>query len=95
MSTGYFRNLKRRLLLCGVAAMPFGKALAASIDWSTFKARFLKPEGRIVDTGNDGISHTEGQGWGLLFALEAGDETAFSAIASWTQSTLSRFGDAL
>ena len=33
--------------------------------WQGYKARFLAPEGRIVDNGNGGVSHSEGQGYGI------------------------------
>ena len=33
-----------------------------------------------MDTGNAGISHSEGQGWGLILAAAAGDRPAFDQI---------------
>ncbi|PZU61020.1 MAG: endoglucanase [Sphingobium sp.] len=63
--------------------------------WAPFKTAFLAPEGRIVDTGNNGISHSEGQGYGLLFAEAAGDRGAFDRMLDWTQKTLARPYDAL
>ena len=44
-------------------------------DWRIFKQRFLAADGRIVDDGNGGISHSEGQGYGMVLAeaLEAVD----------------------
>jgi endoglucanase len=44
-------------------------------EWAAFRARFISPDGRVVDTGNHGVSHTEGQGWGLLVAV-TGDDPA-------------------
>ena len=44
----------------------------------------LHSDGRIVDTGNGGVSHTEGQGWGLLFAVTFDDAEAFKTILNWT-----------
>ena len=67
-----------------------GKALPVNSWWSQYRQRFLSPEGRIVDTGNGGISHSEGQGYGMMLALHAGDRDAFDAMASWTQATLAR-----
>ena len=58
--------------------------------WRTWRDLYLNPEGRVVDTGNNGISHSEGQSYGLLFAYKAGDAEAFDKIAKWTQSRLSR-----
>ncbi len=64
-------------------------------EWAAFKSRFLLSDGRIVDTGNGGVSHTEGQGWGLLFAVTFDDQAAFAAILNWTTRTLQRSRDAL
>ena len=91
-------RLRRRMVL----GMPAGAALAAAapgereqVEWHAFRARFLLPEGRVVDTGNRGISHSEGQGWGMLFAVTAGDREAFDRILGWTARTLRHSGDAL
>lgn len=58
--------------------------------WAAFAARFLAPEGRIVDSGNGGISHSEGQGYGMLLAEAAGNRAGFDRLWSWTSHTLSR-----
>jgi len=57
-------------------------------DWRLFKKRFLSSEGRIVDTGNGGISHSEGQGYGMLLAEAFNDRRAFDKIWSWTRANL-------
>lgn len=57
-------------------------------DWGLFKKRFMLPEGRIVDTGNQGISHSEGQGYGMLFAATFNDRVSFDAIWGWTRDNL-------
>ncbi|MFC0409473.1 glycosyl hydrolase family 8 [Roseomonas elaeocarpi] len=64
-------------------------------NWQRFAARFLAQDGRIVDTGNDGVSHSEGQGWGMLFALRAGDQDSFERIYAWTRRYLRRPTDRL
>lgn len=58
--------------------------------WAPFAARFLAPEGRIVDTGNGGISHSEGQGYGMVLAEAAGDRGSFERLWAWTDSHLAR-----
>ncbi|MDR9468991.1 glycosyl hydrolase family 8 [Marinospirillum sp.] len=55
--------------------------------WQSFQSRFIE-SGRIRDLDNGGISHSEGQGYGMLFAEAAGDREAFDAIWKWTQNTL-------
>jgi endoglucanase len=64
-------------------------------DWRQYKARFIASDGRVIDTGNNGISHSEGQGWGLLFAEAFGDRATFDKLWSWTRETLQHKDDAL
>jgi endo-1,4-beta-D-glucanase Y len=64
-------------------------------DWLSFKSRFLLADGRIIDTGNGDISHSEGQSYGMLFSVAFGDEAAFDRISGWTSRNLARSGDAL
>ena len=64
-------------------------------DWLSFKSRFLLPDGRIVDTGNGDISHSEGQSYGMLFAVAFGDQATFDLISGWTARNLARGSDAL
>ncbi|WP_426957899.1 glycosyl hydrolase family 8 [Muricoccus radiodurans] len=64
-------------------------------EWGRYKSRFLLPEGRVVDTGNNNQSHSEGQGWGLMLAEHHDDRPAFDAILRWTRANLRREGDML
>ncbi|PZN92894.1 MAG: endoglucanase [Alphaproteobacteria bacterium] len=59
-------------------------------NWQDFKAIYLHGEGRIIDSGNGGISHSEGQGYGMLLAEHAGDLDAFDRMLRWTDETLAR-----
>lgn len=47
--------------------------------WTSFRDRFMHA-GRIVDTGNNGITHTEGLGVGMLAAQACGDRASFDAL---------------
>ncbi|MBI0432665.1 glycosyl hydrolase family 8 [Roseomonas sp. KE0001] len=64
-------------------------------EWESFRARFVTGDGRVVDTGNGGISHSEGQGWGLLFAEAFDDQATFRRILAWTRRALARPQDRL
>lgn len=64
-------------------------------DWQAFKRRYLAPDGRVVDTGNAGISHSEGQSYGMLFAVHFEDRAAFDQMWEWIQRTLRRATDSL
>lgn len=86
---------RRTLILSPLAGLMTPGQAAPLAEWDAFKVRFLHPDGRIVDTGNGGVSHTEGQGWGLLFAVAFDDPAAFKAILDWTNRTLHRSRDAL
>ena len=68
---------------------------AADTDWDTFKQAFLEADGRVVDTGQGRISHSEGQGFAMLFAVHYGDRAGFDAIWQWTQRNLQVRDDAL
>ena len=86
----YDRRTLLSVMVAGVALPGCARAQPASGGWPDFAARFLAPDGRIIDTGNGNISHSEGQGYGLLFAEAAGDRVAFDRIWNWTRLTLAR-----
>lgn len=56
--------------------------------WSAYKTAFLDPGGRIIDTGNGNISHSEGQGYGMWLAVLADSEADFELIWSFTKTEL-------
>jgi endoglucanase len=89
--------LARRHLLAMAPPLAWARAAHAdsATEWHAFRARFLAPEGRLVDTGNNGVSHSEGQGWGLMFAAAFDDRAAFDSILAWTQRVLKRRTDHL
>jgi len=72
-----------------------GREEAADSFWTVFRNAFVDASGRVVDSGNGGISHSEGQGYGLLLAVLAGDRRAFQSILDWTEANLARQDTAL
>lgn len=56
--------------------------------WRAYRNRFVTEQGRVVDTGNQSISHSEGQGYGMLLAVAADDRAGFDRIWSWTRANL-------
>jgi endo-1,4-beta-D-glucanase Y len=101
---GHRASLGRRTFVCGaLAGAGASSALASPLtlgasnqtDWLAFRDRFILADGRVIDTGNDGVSHTEGQGWGLLFAEYFNEREKFEQILSWTFRNLRRPHDAL
>jgi endo-1,4-beta-D-glucanase Y len=68
-----------------------GSAWSAAIDvgnWQAYKAKFIDAGGRVIDDGNHNISHSEGQGYGLLLAYLADQPADFDAIWSFTRTEL-------
>lgn len=60
--------------------------------WSEYRSRFITAEGRVIDKDNDpnGVTHSEGQGYGMLLAEAAGDRDQLDVLWRWTQSHLRR-----
>lgn len=99
------RSSRRALLLATpglalslrAAAQPGAPAAmdALRAEWTAFREAFVSSEGRVVDTGNNNISHSEGQGWALLTAVRADDRPSFDRLLGWTLRVLRRPGDHL
>jgi len=56
--------------------------------WLEFKKQYVTPEGRVIDDANGGISHSEGQGYGMILAAANRDLSTFSVIWDWTRKNL-------
>ena len=88
------RRLRLMAAAFGVAFMAMTQQLLAqhaTIDpqaWASYKAKFLDPSGRIIDNGNGNISHSEGQGYGLLLAYLANSPADFEQIWYFTRTEL-------
>jgi endoglucanase len=59
-------------------------------DWDRFADRFIEPNGRVVDRTFDSKTTSEGQSYGLFFALVADRRDQFDAILSWTSDNLAK-----
>lgn len=91
--------MRRREALVSLAMLAAKPVLAASPfaagEWEGWAARFIRPEGRVVDTGNGGVSHSEGQGYGMLLAHAAGDRPVLDLLWRWTERNLAVRDDGL
>lgn len=59
--------------------------------WAQFKHDFVSPDGRVIDVGSaDERTVSEGQSYGLFFALVADDREAFDTILRWTENNLAQ-----
>jgi endoglucanase len=72
-----------------------GQSDARPGTWDYYKAHFISSDGRVIDYHKNRISHSEGQGYGLLLALGNNDKSTFQTIHDWTQSNLKVRQDAL
>jgi endoglucanase len=57
--------------------------------WEAFRRHFVNDSGRVIDPSQPpGITTSEGQAYGLFFALVAGDRERFERILRWTEDNL-------
>lgn len=76
------------LLAIVVSACQRQSDLMLAEEWENYKAFYVAPDGRVIDTGNQNVSHSEGQGYGLLLAVANRDSETFEQIWSWTLNNL-------
>ena len=82
--------------MAGVVLSAFPRAGGAEPSaWDRWCVAFLDRTGRVVDELQQGASHSEGQGYGLLLAEAHGDLAAFERIEAWTRAHLLVRRDAL
>lgn len=80
-------------LLCGCGhstRATVSEQSQALADASTFLARYVNPDGRVVRRDQGGDTVSEGQGYALLLAYADGRRSRFSTIWSWTAHHLQR-----
>ena len=59
--------------------------------WEQFKKDYISQEGRVIDPSDARkITTSEGQSYGMFFALAANDRVAFDNILDWTQNNLAQ-----
>jgi endoglucanase len=85
------------LIATGLAVGSNARADGNSADaaWLTYRDRFVTGDGRVLDSTNQQISHTEGQGWAMLLAESFNDRATFEKVWNWTHAKLQRRDSAL
>jgi len=63
--------------------------------WNAYRERFVGADGRVIDDANGNISHSEGQGYGLLLSYLANRPADFDLIWSFTRTELMLRDDGL
>ncbi len=71
------------------------EAPSAANLWQKYKERFILADGRLQDIDNGRISHSEGQGYGMLLAVLNDDRATFERMWGWTAENLFVRGDNL
>lgn len=57
--------------------------------WEQFRSKFVSADGRVIDVGSDDErTVSEGQSYGLFFALVANDRASFDRLLHWTENNL-------
>lgn len=64
-------------------------------EWTAFARRYIAGDGRVIDTANGAVSHSEGQGYALFLAEHFNDQPQFARIWQWTRIHLHRQTDTL
>ena len=76
-----------RILLC-LCILFTNVSVRAETIWPYFKQNFVTSSGRVIDTQQQGVSHSEGQGYGMLLAVKFNDEKTFKRLWLWTKKHL-------
>jgi endoglucanase len=84
--TWLFGTIATALLMGAVSA--HANPSISPRDWTAFRSKFVESSGRVIDDGNGSISHSEGQGYGMLLAYLAGNRADFEQIWTFTRTEL-------
>lgn len=77
------------LFLGAIMTLPVKAAPAiSSQEWQSYLSAYVSEDGRVIDTGNGNISHSESQGYGLMLAALAEDREGFERILGFTRTEL-------
>jgi len=62
--------------------------LCLNASWVEYKARYIEADGRVIDRMNSDITHSEGVGYAMYFALKNNDIECFKKIHNWYKNNL-------
>ncbi|CNI55620.1 endo-1%2C4-D-glucanase [Yersinia frederiksenii] len=80
----------KRLICTLLLLASFGAAAACDWpQWQQFKQHYISDGGRVIDPSSPRqITTSEGQSYGLFFALVANDRETFDRLLTWTENNL-------
>jgi hypothetical protein len=73
----------------GAPLPPVPTAVCNWPQWDAFIKAHVQADGRVIDYGPPAQTTSEGQSYGLFFALVNNDRATFDRVLTWTQSNLS------
>jgi endoglucanase len=90
--TGLARWLAAGALACASLAVPAAATPVCKwADWDAFKQKRLSADGRVIDASTESqVTVSEGQAYGLFFALAANDRASFDKLLAWTENNLAQ-----
>jgi endoglucanase len=90
MALRTYRPGKHWLLIAFILALcPTGGCKQSSWPlWNAYSARFIDPQGRVIDHTAGERTTSEGQAYAMFFALADNDRPTFDRLLNWTQANL-------
>lgn len=96
MAARFVPTLRRLAGALALSLLPgFALAAAPSCDanawplWQTFRQHFVQPDGRVLDASTpQQHSSSEGQSYGMFFALVGNDQATFDKLWLWAKNNL-------
>ena len=83
------RPLLLGVLVVSILSGPVARAQSSWPFWDRYVARFISPEGRVIDPDRNSMTTSEGQSYAMFFALVADDPGLFEKLRHWTENNLS------
>lgn len=83
------RSVGLALALPLLAGPALGANQCAWPAWENYRQHLISADGRVIDTSSSQqITTSEGQSYGLFFALVANDQHSFDRLLNWTRNNL-------
>lgn len=78
------------LLLTTLACRTMCRAQDWQSLWKSYTAKFMDNQVRVIDHSRGDCTTSEGQAYGMFFALVANDRSRFDGLLHWTQQNLAQ-----
>jgi endo-1,4-beta-D-glucanase Y len=71
-----------------IPPVPVSASTILPQEWESYRTAYISETGRVVDYANNSISHSEGQGYGLILSVLADDRATFERVWDFTRTEL-------